>query len=141
MEEQRIFDLKYLCTKKWRVENPTGYFGQAAWGSTYDASCYLCRLAGFESIEEADKYFSAQSAIEKAEMVEKAVEFDKMNTDVFYAKTPAEQQAEQEWIRQQLYEGKQFTQVSKPTPGMGTELLIIIAVFIGFVVLLFRGRK
>lgn len=131
--EERIFDLKQLCNKKWRVENPTGYFGQMQHGSVREASEWMCRLAGFKNLEEADVYFRTQSEVDTKKMVRDA--------EIIESKRPATTPAQQEYIRKQLHAGLEGTEVSDKPPKSAIGLVALTFGLIAAAWLLLMGRK
>lgn len=133
LTDKRIFDLKHLCNKKWRVENPTGYIGQSRVGSVYEAACDMCRHAGFSSMEEADVYFKRQNEMEQKEMVAKA--------EIIQKEQPTWTPEQQTYIRGQLQSGLEGVEVSREMPKSALALPILILGLIAAAWLLLMGRK
>lgn len=124
MDEQRIFELKQLCNKKWRMENPKGYFGQKRHESTKAAAEWMCKLAGFKSLEEADAYFKHQNSAEQESMIKEA--------RVLQKGQPAWTAEQQSYVRSQLYLGLEGAEVAKEPAGakvLGTSLLLVLGLF------------
>lgn len=133
INEKRAFDLKNLCNKKWRVDNPDGYFGQMRHGSVREASDWMCRLAGFKNLEEADVYFRTQSEVNTKKMIRDA--------EIIESKRPATTPAQQEYIRKQLHAGLEGTEVSDKPPKTTVGLVVLVFGFMAAAWLLLMGRR
>lgn len=132
MNEERIFELKQLCNKKWRVENPKGYFGQMRHGSVREATEWMCRLAGFGSLEEADVYFRHQDKVEQEDMIKQA--------DVIQRSQPGWTPEQQKYIRSQTESGLEGVEVRREMPKMITAPIMLAIGIIVVVWLLLVGR-
>ena len=132
MDEQRIFDLKNLCVRKWRVENPEGYFGQMQHTSKRAASEWICKLAGFGTLEEADAYFKHQNVQEQKDMIEEA--------NVIQRGQPAWTPEQQSYIRSQVQSGLEGTEVKRDFPKSVMALPILVLGMIAAVWLLLMGK-